>query len=60
MLNSGSKVNVMNPTFAWKLGLYIQKSNVGAQKIDGSALEIFEIVIADFQIKDKGSRPRFF
>ena len=31
-----------------------------AQKIDGSALEIFEIVIADFQVEDKANRPRFF
>ena len=50
----------MNPTFAWKLGLHIRKTNVGAQKIDGSALETFEMMIADFQVKDKGNRPRFF
>ena len=48
LLNSGSKVNVMNPDYAWKLGLKIRKTNVGAQKIDGSTLETFEMVIADF------------
>ena len=31
-----------------------------AQNIDGSALETFKIVIADFQIEDKVGRPRFF
>ena len=50
----------MNPTYAEKLGLKTWKTNVGAQKIDGSALETFGIVIADFQVEDKGDRPRFF
>ena len=60
LLNSGSKVNAMNPAFARKLGLHIRKINVGAQKIDGSVLETFEMVIADFQMEDKGGRPKFF
>ena len=60
LLNSGSEVNVMSPAYAKKLGLKTQKTNVGAQKIDGSALETFGMVIADFQVEDKGGRPRFF
>ena len=60
LLNSGSEVNAMNPDFARKLGLKVRKTNVGAQKIDGSALETFGMVIADFQVEDKASRPRFF
>ena len=60
LLNSSSNVNTMNPAFAWKLGLHIWKTNVGAQKIDGSALETFEMVIADFQLEDKGGKPRLF
>ena len=50
----------MNPTFARKLGLHIQKTNVGAQKIDSSALETFKMVIIDFQVEDKSGKPRFF
>ena len=50
----------MNPNYTRKLGLKIRKTNIGAQKIDGSALETFEMIIADFQLKDKTSRPRFF
>ena len=50
----------MNPDFARKLGLKVRKTNVGAQKIDGSALETFGMVIADFQVEDKANRPRFF
>ena len=41
LLNSGSKLNAINPAFTQKLDLYIQKTNVKAQKIDGYTLEIF-------------------
>ena len=60
LLNSGSEVNAISPAYAKKLDLNTQKTNVGAQKIDGSALETFGMVIADFQVEDKGGRPRFF
>ena len=38
----------MNPNFAWKLDFKVWKTNIEAQKIDGSILETFEIIIADF------------
>ena len=60
LLDSGSKVNAMSLTYAKRLGLKIRKTNVGAQKINGSARETFGMMIADFQVKDKGGRPRFF
>ena len=60
MLDSSSKVNGMNLDYTQKLGLEIRKTNIGAQKIDGFALETFKIVSADFQIEDKASKPRFF
>ena len=60
LLDSGSEVNAMSPAYAEKLGLKTRKTNVGAQKIDGSALETFGMVIADFQVEDKSGRPRFF
>ena len=50
----------MNPNYTQELWLKIQKTNIGAQKIGGSTLEIFEMVIADFQVEDKIGRPRFF
>ena len=50
----------MSPAYIERLGLKTRKTNIGAQKIDGSALETFGIVIADFQVEDKGGRPRFF
>ena len=60
MFDSGNKVNAISLTYIKKLGFKIRKTNVGAQKIDGSALETFGMVIADFQLEDKGGRPRFF
>ena len=48
LLDSGSKVNAMSPDYAKKLGLKTRKTNVGAPKIDGSTLETFGMVIADF------------
>ena len=55
-----SKVNAINPDYAWKLGFKIWKTNIGAQKIDSSALKTFGIVIADFQMENKTNKPRFF
>ena len=60
MLNSGSEVNAMSLAYAKRLGLKTQKNNIGIQKIDGSTFETFGIVIADFQVEDKGGKPRFF
>ena len=59
-LDSDSKVNVINPNFAQKLGPKVWKTNIGAQKINSSALKNFGMIIADFQVEDKASRPRFF
>ena len=50
----------MSPAYVKKLGLKAQKTKVGAQKIDGSPLKTFGIVIANFQVEDKGGKPRFF
>ena len=60
LLNRSSKVNAMSSAYAKRLGLKTWKTNVGAQKIDSSALETFWIVIADFHVEDKSGRPRFF
>ena len=50
----------MSPAYAKRLGLKTRKTNVGAQKFDGSTLKTFRMVIANFQVKYKGGRPRFF
>lgn len=60
MLDLGSEVNAITPAFTSKLGFKICSTNVRAQKIDGSTLQTFGIVLTSFQIKDKFGQARFF
>ena len=48
LVDSGSEGNTMTPAYAAKLGLKDQKTDIGAQKFDGSILHTFEIVLASF------------
>ena len=50
----------MIPAYAKKLGFQLQKTNIGAQKIDGSTLKTYGIVIAGLQVYDKFEKIRFF
>ena len=50
----------MNPAYASRLGLRVHRTDIGAQKIDGSTLETFGMVLASFQVEDKLGRARFF
>ena len=50
----------MSLAFARKLDFHIRKTNIGAQKIDGSTLEIFGMVITNLEVEDKAGRSRFF
>ena len=50
----------MIPAYAAKLGLAIRKTNVGAQKMDESALVTYEMVIAGFSLQVKLGKARFF
>ena len=60
LLNSGSKVSAMHPAFAERLGLVVQTTNIGAQKIDGTTLETYGMVVAAFLVTDQADRVRFF
>ncbi len=59
LLDSESEVNVMSQVFAQQLGLKIRKTNVGAQKIDGTTLETYGMVFSTFSVLDKDDRERF-
>ena len=50
----------MHPSFAKQLGLPIQPTDVGAQKIDGTALDTHGMVVAAFLVEDKANQVRFF
>lgn len=50
----------MTPAYAAKLGLLTQKTDVGAQKIDDSALVTYWIVIVGFSLQEKLGKVWFF
>ena len=60
LLDSGSKVNAMNPAFASWLGLKIWNTNVEAQKIDDTSLKTYRMVVSTFSVSDKEDRNSFF
>lgn len=60
LIDSYNEVNTMYPTYAKKLGLDIRKIDLRAQKIDGTTLKTFEIVIAAFSVYDKVKKVFFF
>ncbi len=60
LLDSKSKVNIMSQAFVQQLGLKIRKTNVGAQKIDGTTLETYGMVVSTFSMSNKDGRERFF
>ena len=45
----------MSPAYIERLDLKAQRINVRAQKIDGSDLETFGMVIADFKTEDRAA-----
>ena len=60
LLDSGSEVNTIHPTYTQELGLSMKTTDVGAQKIVSTMLDIFKMVIAVFSVMDKANRVRFF
>ena len=48
LISFSSEVNAMTSAYTKKLGLRVQKTDVGAQKNDGSSLDTLEMVIAGF------------
>ena len=57
---SKNKINTITLNYIQKLNLKIRKTSVGAQNIDNFILDIFKIVIANFQIKDKVDKHIYF
>ena len=50
----------MTLAYAKQLGLQVRKIDIGAQKIYGSSLKTFGMVITDFQVENKLDKIRFF
>ena len=60
LISSGSEINIMHSAYAIKLDLHITKINIATQKMNGSHLNIFGMVIADYSVKDKFGKVQFF
>ena len=60
MINLSNEVNAKTPAYASKLGFQVHRINTKAQKIDGSTLEIFRMIMASFLVENKLGRARFF
>ena len=52
LIDLGNEVNAMTPVYAKQLGLRVWKTDDGAQKIDGSLLRTFRMVIVGFQVEN--------
>ena len=52
LLDLDSKVNAMYPIFAERLGLVIQTTNVGTQKINSITFETYGMVVVVFLVID--------
>ena len=60
LLNSKNKANAMSSAFDFQLDFKIQKTNIGTQKINGTILDNYGMVISIFSVLDKDSKERFF
>ena len=60
LVDLGSEVNAMHPSFAKQLGLSIWPTDVRAQKIDGTILDTYGMIVAAFSVEDKANWVRFF
>ena len=56
LLDCESEVNAMTPAYTAHLGLKVRVTDVGAQKINGSSLATYSIVIIAFQVIHKLGR----
>lgn len=60
LLNFGNEIIAMTLVYAASLGIMIQSTNVGAQNINGSTFETFEMILASFRSKISLEKSDFF
>ena len=53
-------MNAIHPIYITKLGFCTRKIDIGIEKIDGSYLNTFGIVLADYSVKNKLGKMLFF
>ncbi len=50
----------MSQAYAHQLGLKIWKTNIKVQKIDGTTLKTYKMVVSNFSVLNKDGKERFF
>ena len=55
LIDMGSEVNTIHPSFVKQLGLSIRPTDVGAHKIDGTILNTHGMVVAAFSVVAKAN-----
>lgn len=60
LIYSDSEINIMYLAYIKKIELSIQNIDIGVQKINSSALAIFDMMIAAFLINNKDKKIQFF
>ena len=60
LFDSGNTINTIHLTFTQELGLPIGLMDVKAQKIDGTMLDTYGMVVTAFLVKNKANQVRFF
>lgn len=59
-MNSRNKVNAMTLAYISRLGFKVCFINFKTEKLDGSTLEIFGIVLISFEVENSLKKTRFF
>ena len=59
-IDLGNEVNATHPIFATEHGFPIRPTDVGTQKIDGTTLDIYGMVVAAFLLTDRTNKIKFF
>lgn len=60
LIDFDNKVNIMTLAYATILRLYICPTDIETQKIDGFTLSTYDIILVNFQLKDKLKKTYFF
>ena len=60
LLDLSSEVNAIYPTLARELELSIRLTDVATQKIGGTMLDTFRMVVTAFSVTDKANQVKFF
>lgn len=60
LLDLKSEINKVNTAFASQLGFKIHKINIGAQRIDSTTFETYEMIVFTSSMSDKDGREKIF